>query len=1038
MKSLKPSTVVCYCLLALTFITSLTLRIAVPWNQVFGSSWVKFTDNDAYFYMRLLDNLAQHFPALGRIDPYFVFPGGISLSNVPFFYPRFMGFFTWLFGGGTPTQQLVDLVGVYFPAVAGALLVFPVFLIGRALFNRWAGLAAAGFIALMPGEFLIRTLLGNADSHAMEIFFTTLLMLFLVLAVQRGKTLEFPGCLHDHRRDLLLTLVFSALGGLGLGIYLLSWQGALLFVFIIFLWIVIQSAVDHLMGKPTFYLGLAGTVIFLIALLMALTSAPDAMARFSLATGMLVMAALAAISWMMRRRKLNQIYFPTVILILGAAALAALYAISPSSLQTMLETMSGFFTWKTGATTAEMQPLLIQQGSFTLALVWGNYTAASILGLIGFCYVVYRSVTKFEPGMLLLLLWSFIILISALAMRRFAYYLAINTAILAGYTCWLLLSACGLREEGLPAPVTVGGKKDRSRGKNSHQKKAAPAYNRAYLAAGLIAVLFMVVYPNTGPLPGGDRPFFDVASKALYTPPDGWCQATDWLRTKTPEPFGKADYYYASYETPPPGQSYEYPGSVYSVICWWDYGYWVTRLGHRVPFSNPGSAQRGEQYFYLAQDEYAAARLATNWGSRYIVVNDYLIDRQKGLPSICSAAGEPLNKYCEIYYRPQGNSLSATLLYYPEYYQTMAARLYCFDGKKYTPAETAAVSWETRTGADGKAYKEITGLKTYRSYDDALAFLNTQPAGNWRIVGKDPGASPVPLEELTLYRPAFSSPETVKTGNLETSRVKIFEYVRDAVPLAGDWNGDNKTEIGLWQPQTGYFLLDMNGDGRWNPDKGDLKLGPFGYPYDMPLVGDWSGKGKYNIGVWRPLDAFFYLDANGDGKWGEGDIKIRPFIVTNCIPVIGDWNGDGKDKAGMLSFTGGFLIDVKGTGNFNDRIPAAVIGSGGDLPVAGDWNGDGKSKLGAWQPEHGIFLLNYNRCDETIVRDGRWYFVYPTNIVQQGPLGKEYCTPVIGDWSGKGKSNVGVWNPHDRCFYLDTSGDGKWDEGDVKLGPFGE
>jgi hypothetical protein len=145
---------------------------------------------------------------------------------------------------------------------------------------------------------------------------------------------------------------------------------------------------------------------------------------------------------------------------------------------------------------------------------------------------------------------------------------------------------------------------------------------------------------------------------------------------------------------------------------------------------------------------------------------------------VAADAGERAAKYYEVYYRQQNGKLAPTLLYYPEYYRTMAVRLYCFDGKEYTPAETAAVSWEHKTAADGLAYKGITGLKTFRGYGEASAFLSAQQGSNWRIVGKDPLASPVPLETLEGYSPAFASPQKARVGNNDVPAVKIFEYNR--------------------------------------------------------------------------------------------------------------------------------------------------------------------------------------------------------------------------------------------------------------------
>ena len=161
---------------------------------------------------------------------------------------------------------------------------------------------------------------------------------------------------------------------------------------------------------------------------------------------------------------------------------------------------------------------------------------------------------------------------------------------------------------------------------------------------------------------------------------------------------------------------------------------------------------------------------------KYLVLNDYLVDWNKGFSTISSDAQQPLSKYYEIYYRSQNGKLSPTLLYYPEYYKTMSVRLYCFDGKQYTPSETAVISWENKTGTDGKPYKEITGLKTTKNYAAATAFLNSQEGVNWRIVGKDPNVSPVPLEALDQYNPAYSSSQKSKLGTAEIPEVKIFEY----------------------------------------------------------------------------------------------------------------------------------------------------------------------------------------------------------------------------------------------------------------------
>ncbi len=164
---------------------------------------------------------------------------------------------------------------------------------------------------------------------------------------------------------------------------------------------------------------------------------------------------------------------------------------------------------------------------------------------------------------------------------------------------------------------------------------------------------------------------------------------------------------------------------------------------------------------------------------KYAIVDDYTINWDKGFGVIANAAGQSQSRYYEIYYHRQNDKLTPVLLYYPDYYNTMAVHLYCFEGNKYTPQETAVISWEERQDPSGRQYKEITGLKTFRSYSEAAGFLASQQSGNWRIVGKDPTVSPVPLDALDGYHLAYASSQKSKVGTADTSSVKIFEYSQD-------------------------------------------------------------------------------------------------------------------------------------------------------------------------------------------------------------------------------------------------------------------
>lgn len=155
-------------LVALFLGLALYLRVVLPYDTVFVGDWIKFTTNDAYYFMRYVDSLVHNFPRLIPFDPYRDFPSGSPVGGSLLFVYILSGI-TWLAGFGSPSEHTINMVGAYFPAVIGTLTVIPVYFIGRTLFHRWAGVIAAGLIAILPGEFLGRTALGYADRDALEV-----------------------------------------------------------------------------------------------------------------------------------------------------------------------------------------------------------------------------------------------------------------------------------------------------------------------------------------------------------------------------------------------------------------------------------------------------------------------------------------------------------------------------------------------------------------------------------------------------------------------------------------------------------------------------------------------------------------------------------------------------------------------------------------------------------------------------------------------------------------------------------------------------
>lgn len=126
-----------------------------------------------------------------------------------------------------------------------------------------------------------------------------------------------------------------------------------------------------------------------------------------------------------------------------------------------------------------------------------------------------------------------------------------------------------------------------------------------------------------------------------------------------------------------------------------------------------------------------------------------------------------------------------------------------------------------------------------------------------------------------------------------------------------------------------HWQFDTNGDGLW-----DQALF-YGFPGDKAISGDWNGDGFRQIGVVRATGA---PDSIASWFVPMSDDLTNPTILifgfASDTPVVGDWNGDGKDDIGvyrLLNGQGTFLLDVD-----NDPDPELLIrmGQAEDIPFA--------------------------------------------------------------------------------------------------------
>ncbi|MCO5383575.1 MAG: oligosaccharyl transferase, archaeosortase A system-associated [Methanosarcina barkeri] len=734
MKSSLPYTLA----VAIIGFVSLWVR-TLPSDTVFLSNgFVKFTSNDAWYHIRTLNVLLENYPHRMFFNPMTNYPYGSYVHFGPLF-DQMMAIISLVLGLGNPSAALVNTVGAYFPAVLGALTVIPVYYIGKYLGGHKAGILAAILIAFAPGQFLARSIIGFTDHHVAESLFSTLFIMFFMLALisSKEKGLRFEDVFNKRFNVVKEPLLYSVMAGVMYSAYQLSWPGASLFELIVLVYAILQYILDNFRNESSDYLGFTGIVTFLVSAVLILPFVHSDMgfslyyySWFHVVTAFGAMAGFAALSFVEREFKRKQIkayYYPLVIFGICVLGLLAAKVVSPSLYSLIISTPNTVFGIQTGgpSTIGEVASMFYNGNTFTLSKAFSNFTATGFFAsLFGMLILAANMFRKPRPQEVLVLVWSVFIFLAIYGQNRFAYYYSINVSVLSAYVGSLLLDKVKWNELDEKFKSTVKSPAD------------IPSLFKSVKVEQVIAVLAIIIfliYPVYG---------YAMQQAVGSNDPNGpWLEASMWLRSNTPDP---GMDYNAVYEAPKNGELFKYPDAAYGVMSWWDYGHWIEVIGHRMPNANPFQAgiggrrgsineenQPGAATFFTAQSEAEASSVLEaidpapdKAGSRYIMSDARMATEIFGAMPAWTLDTEG---YTQPYWTGSGyQDLPST-----RYYNSMESRLHILDGN---------------------------GLKQYRMVYETEAY-QTQEVG---------------------YKQVYNF---IFNGNLpevDTGYIKIFEYVKGA------------------------------------------------------------------------------------------------------------------------------------------------------------------------------------------------------------------------------------------------------------------
>ena len=706
---------------------ALAIRIYFPWPIVFAAGHVNLLETDAWYHLRVIENLVHQFPHRLGVDPY-ASPGGQFVA-VPPLLDFLVAGVALIAGWGHPSEQVVTTVTVFAPPMLAALTVIAVYVVGRLAAGSMGGLLAAALVAILPGHFLDRTLLGFADHHALESFVSTVVLCLVALPLTRVQSVVRSG-------------VWL---GLGLVAFRLAWTSAAMVVAVLAVWLVVHAALQSWrpggVGNSARIMGIAAVVALPFTWLF-LGIEPY---RANLQIASLSILALIAASVEVGRHGLSAGWWsPRVLVVLAvataAAAAAVFFLAFPATAGFALGELARFNLTASDWSVTETRPLFLYEGTWSLRPAWDYFRSGFMVGLGAIAFLAVRWLRRGRPLDLFLIVWTGAMFAATISVNRFGYYLVPAVAIVGGAACAALIAAA---------------------------RRAGAWWRGAAVVAVAAGVFGLNLVPAiaTTVRPAGI--------------PAGWFPAFDWLRQQSEEPFGDPGYYYARYDVGPvrPVAS--------TVMLWWDYGYAMIAAAHRVPIAIPTeSGADVAAQFFTATDETRALDLLDAYRARDVFVDEYLpfsVDPNGELfgkfEALSHWAGVPAERYYDTFLVHEGDQYRPVYLFFEDYYRTMIFRLGVLGGQAVVPAANSAavVSWTTENIPGRGLSRVVSSLKAFASYEAATSYLEQLKPGHHAIVGTDPRASAVPLGPVRGLRRAFATPAP---GAFRQGAVQVFERSR--------------------------------------------------------------------------------------------------------------------------------------------------------------------------------------------------------------------------------------------------------------------
>ena len=390
----------------------------------------------------------------------------------------------------------------------------------------------------------------------------------------------------------------------------------------------------------------------------------------------------------------------------------------------------------------------------------GTVWIAAVPALV-WCTV--QAVRQSRPALRLFTLWSAVVLVATVLQVRMAIYFVPVAAVLAGAASAWVVDAL-VRRGGTEVPRRL---KSAPRGAGFILRRASArlCYYANFRKQVLGAVCLIILAVNL--------PWDLEGMSANHGLSTDWQMTLHWLREHSTEPVPLPGWpgYYAHGAT---------VHTAWGVAVWWDHGYAVEQIAHRIPMSNGTQSGAADMAAFYTE---TVPESAIDWlrqnGGRYVIVDPeaplFVAANRSRFPAQLHILDRNMTNYVQVLVQRTSKGAQPLPVYLPTYYQTMAARLYLGDGQAVAGDGPWIFETTPTTTKDGKPIELIVSGHHYANEAEAGQYLASHPGARLTYGCIDPGRSCVPLTAVKGLTLAYTSAPGAISTERAVRAVKIFE-----------------------------------------------------------------------------------------------------------------------------------------------------------------------------------------------------------------------------------------------------------------------